>query len=533
MKNNLHLLSLLILLGITACGAMDAMDGAAEYDPGNNWDAAAAEDSASEWDVPLPEEELEFDYKAPQASEHYVYVASTARDSVVRIDAASLEIRLIPVGSRPTRVATLPVSDVALVINSGTHDLSIITSTAAADTVQTVDIVPYCNRIAVSPSGDHALVFYDEAAAESNDPVGDFQTLSLVSLQDGQATVKTISVGFHPTAVFFHEDQPLVYIVTDDGISVLDLSVAKDGTITPVVPVANDPLEDPALREVLVTEDGSYALVRSLEYASLRVVDLGSGDIYSVELAGIPTDVDLIPEQNQALLLLREQEQAVVVDLAQLWIDPTEALSAIDLQGTGVGAAAVSPLGDRAVLYTTTGTTMAIAVLDLTQDPLVWNSMAVQKHVKGVALSPFGTTALVFHESEGVASDASDLEETIAGTEGFTILDLDSGYRKLIQTKRRWSSHLFVSNDSEDLRLFVLTPDPLLVEHSVQVVDLSTFINSSVRLSSTPTSLVHVAVSGKVAISQDHPNGRISFVDAVTGEMYSVTGYELNGLIYQ
>ncbi len=513
-------------------GGYGGDDGEWPQEPGS-----AAEDVTASTDYgppPDPELEINFDLKAPQASEHYVFIAATERDSLVRITAdESLEIRLIPVGGQPTTVATLADQDVALVINSGTHDLSIVRSTEAKDSVKTLDILPYANTIAVAPDGRFAIVYYSEEAAEPNDPVGDFQTVAVVNVQAEKEEVLQVSTGFHITGVYFHESLAIAYLVTDDGVSLLDLEGVEDGDITPIVNVAEDPLEDPSMREVLITSSGDYAVVRNLALPRLTVVDLKSGGMTTVEVAGLPTDVDLVPGSNRFLAMLREQGLAYVVDLDGVLAEEAAAVVEIDVSGSLAGAALVTPDGSRAVLYTTIGGTKAIALLELNKAGYPWKSYSVQKSVLAVAVSDAGGTAVVFHEAESYETDASGLEKTIAASQGFTLFDLESGYRKLIQTDHHWTSHLFVvDGKGKDEKAYVLTPDPAQIQHSVQQVDLSTYIVDPLTIASTPTSMVYVPTSRKVAVAQDHVNGRLTFIDVDNGEQYSVTGYELNGLIH-
>ena len=430
-------------------------------------------------------------------------------------------------------VATLADQDVALVINSGTHDLSIVRSTEAKDTVKTLDILPYANTIAVAPDGRFAVVYYSAEAAEPNDPVGDFQTVAVVNVQEEKEEVLQISTGFHITGVYFHESLAIAYLVTDDGVSVLDLEGVEDGDITPIVNVAENPLEDPSMREVLITSSGDYAVVRNLALPKLTVVDLESGEMTTMEVAGLPTDVDLIPGSNRFLAVLRQQGLAYVVDLDALLAGEEEAVGEIDVGGSLAGAALVTPDGSRAVLYTTVGGIKAIALLDLNEEGYPWKSFSVQKSVLAVAVSDAGGTAVIFHEAESYGADASGLEKTIAASQGFTLFDLKSGYRKLIQTDNHWTSHLFVVGaNGKDERAYVLTPDPAQIEHSVQQVDLESYIVDPLTIASTPTSMVYVPTSRKVAVAQDHLNGRLTFIDVDNGEQYSVTGYELNGLIH-
>jgi hypothetical protein len=537
-------LSAALAFGFMACGASDSFmssdsakesgNGGGGGSPGEWWDAGASA-SADYGPPPEGEDELDFDLKAPQASEHYVYIAATARDALVRISADdSLEIRLIPVGGQPTVVATLGSKDVALVINSGTQDFSIVRSTEETDTVKTVDTLPYVNSIAVSPDGNYAIVYYNDAVAGEFDPVGDFQTISVVDVREGQEAVYNVSTGFHPGRIYFHESDPIAYLITDDGISVLDLDAVKDGMITPIVAVADGNMDDdPALREVLVTENGSYAVVYNRANPEFSVVDIDSGEIVTEQVDGLPTDVDLIPSANSALLMLREQKLAYVVGLHGMLAGEADALTKIDIEGSQAGAAVVTADGSRAVLYSTVGNAKAVAVMDLNDAGFAWEAYAAQKSVVGVSVSQHGSTALVLHEVEAYSAEASGLDKMIAQTNGFTLFNLDTGYRKLIQTENHWTQSLFVSEDpAADLRAFVLTPSASGIGHTVQSADLDTYIVEDVSLASEPMAMVYVPLARRVAVAQDHPNGRITFIDVDTGKTYSVTGYELNGLIH-
>lgn len=489
--------------------------------------------SADYGQVPEPEEEMALNAKAPQASEHYVYIAATSRDSLVRIDADTLDIRVIPVGGQPTTVATIGGEDVALVINSGTQDLSIVRSTPDDDEVTTLDTLPNVNAISVSPDGDYAIIYYDQALAAPADPVGDFQTVAVVSLTKNKEEVSFVSTGFHTSAIYFHESKPTAYLATDDGVAVIELDKVKEGGITPIIAMTEDPLEDPSLREVLVTEDGAYAVVRSLDKAQISVVELNSGDLRAVAIAGLPTDVDLIPAADRVLVILREQGLAYVADLEGIVKEKEDALTEIDISGSQAGAAVITNDGSRAVLYTTVGGVTAVALLDLNSKTYNWKSFPVQKGVIGVAVSQQGSSAVVFHEVEAYAAEASAMDKTLAESNGFTLFNLDSGYRKLIQTDHRFTEYLFVTDDEEDdLSAFVLTPDPAGFSHQLQIADLSTYLVEQIPLTAGPTSMVYVPLSRKVAVAQEHPNGRITFVDIDSGKTYSVSGYELNGLIH-
>ncbi len=523
-------------LFFAACGADMAMDGAGKWDPGeeNYKDTVSAPD-----EFQGVEEELELDLQGPQASLNYVYVVATARDSVVRIDASNLAIRIIPVGGQPTTLATLPESDAAVVINSGTRDLSIIRSEPNEDRVTTLDILPYANTISVSPDGRFALVYYSDLRANPGDPVGDFQTLAVVALEEDKEKAYMVSTGFHITRVFFHDQLDVAYIVTDDGVGVLQLDKLKDGAITPIVDLGGSPMEEPNLREVLITPDGSYAVVRYAAEAELRVVDLATEEVTTLELDSGATDLDLVPGSNQVLVVLKAAQKAVLVSLSALFDDPENAATAVSIPGFAAGTAQVSPDGKQAVLYTTLvadkpeDVIRSVGILDMSVNPPEYRVLPVQKPILAVAISPRSRSAILFHETEKkTALGAGSVDQAVAKTQGVTVLDLETGYRKLIQTNYKWSQHLFVSTAEQDQQLFLLTPDPADINHQMVALNMGSYIKQVISLVSAPSSMVYVPLSNKVAVAQDHPAGRISFVDGADGSVFSVTGYEIAGFIH-
>ena len=87
----------------------------------------------------------------PSAGARYVYVANPARDTVSIIDSTNRAITEITTGDTPTYLATVPGQDVALVINVGSHTLSVLRATAMD--ANPITVVPKANTLAISPDG--------------------------------------------------------------------------------------------------------------------------------------------------------------------------------------------------------------------------------------------------------------------------------------------------------------------------------------------------------------------------------------------
>ena len=74
----------------------------------------------------------------------------------------------------------------------------------------------------------------------------------------------------------------------------------------------------------------------------------------------------------------------------------------------------------------------------------------------------------------------------------------------------------------------LLRLDPTI--HRTDLVDLRTFIVDELPLGSPPTGGGYVESSGKLFVAQEHPSGRITFIDDENA-VQTVTGYELNDAV--
>lgn len=539
-----HKIGLMILAGtlsslVLGCGADfggassssdNYNDSASSYD-GGGWYPGEDTMASKDWGQADPEQEMDFDFETAAAGEHYVFIPVTLGDIVVRVNADNLQINLIPVGISPKRVVTLPGTDVAVVLNTGTDDLSVISSSTDGDKVENVDIIPGCNQLAVGPDARSVIAFYNSSRAVSGDEVGDFQTVQVVRFSKNAGLVADppkISVGFNPSAVFFSSDGKEAFIVTDDGISVLTLGELEDGQIAETLPVSNDPLELPDDREVFVSDTGDYAVIRDVSKPTIRILNLNNGDLDTLEMPGLPTDLDFIPDSNRCLVMMREQQRAAVIDLAHAGDE--DSIRFLDLGNTAAGAAVVGGDGHFGVMYSTVSALRSVTVVDLTDEELPMETFLVQKEILGVAVSPGGSHALLFHESDPGGNDIP----AVAKSEGYTLLNLETGYRKLVLTDSAWSRFVFITGeDGQDQAAYILLPSrKSSLNHLAQSIDLKTYLVEETILHSSPDSLLYVPAARKVAINQEHPNGRISFLDVDTHNIETRTGFELNSLIH-
>src|SRR5690606_23873866 len=207
------------------------------------------------------EEEVVVQFELPSAGERYVYAANPESNSVAVIDSETLAIQSVEAGDRPTFLQSLGGRDAAIVLNVNSNDATIVRTDKGVSTTSEVDVVAGSNAIAVAPDGSTAVVYFN-VDLRSTGPSGSFQDLSVVLLDEGKDRSVGMTVGFRPSAVHFSTDSKRAFVVTEDGVSILDFdTIRKEGShIATTIPLST--ATEAEATDVSITPDGKYALSR-------------------------------------------------------------------------------------------------------------------------------------------------------------------------------------------------------------------------------------------------------------------------------
>jgi YVTN family beta-propeller protein len=514
-----------------------------------------------------PEMEQVFEFELPHAGKRYVYAVNPDSDSVAVIDATTLAIQSVDAGDQPRYLQTLAERDAAVVLNTGSSDATVIRTDNGTSRTTTVDVQPGSNAIAVSPDGKHAVVYFD-ASRRSADANGSYQDLSVLSLEDGKETSVAMTVGFRPSAVSFSEDGKKGFVITEDGVSILDFAEieSKGGAIARTVPLAEDAM---LALDVSVTPDGKYALGRREADPELRLANLETGELMLLDLspylsadsdaptfsagdagaaeqdagsapaapsgtqpnavAGAAiTDVDLAPSGQYALAVVRDFSRVLKVPVPGAFSGKARP-DVFTFKGELIGSVSIAPDSEHALLYTTAVDSVERITLFDSQSG---DSKVVRlpKAIASVTIDQQSKTALIVHKKlDGDPNEAGiDPEVALDRAYGYSVLDFATGFTKLQTAKTEVGPSTVVPDGSN---LFVLFNDARMGVQEVQQVNLQSFVVTTTGLGSPPTSLGSVPASNKVFVGQDHPDGRIAFIDWETGDLESVTGFELNSRI--
>jgi hypothetical protein len=496
-------------------------------------------------DLP-PEEEVPADFELPQASERYVYAANPAGGTVSIVEAETLAITTLQTGDRPTYLRTLTGTDDAIVLNVGSNDATLIRMKDGKPTTVTLDVVAGANAIALAPDGKHAVVYFDSRLGAGSTS-GSFQDVSVITLEAGKDTSVNMTVAFQPGDVFFDAAGKRAFVVTRDGISVLDFaSVDRDGSgIARLVALGSGVGEDGL--DVSVTPDGRFALARAEDSGLLRLVDLDNGLIRWLDLAdvydadadddldagtGVPilevTDLDLAPSGGYALAALRTQSAMLRIPVPEAFDDPT-LVQVFEVPGEVIGSVSIMPGEAHALLYTTAVPVERMTLMSLGAEPAP-RTVVLRKAVRAVAASPNGDTALILHaKADGSPNDPGlELDTVIDRSFGYSLLRVATGDVKLQITPVEAGAYALTGDGGF---LFLLLRDDATALKQVQQVELKSFLVESITLGSPPISVGAVPTTDRVFVGQEHPDGRVTFIEYSSGEVQTVTGFELNSRI--
>jgi len=490
-----------------------------------------------------PAPEVEYVLGTPVSSQRYVYVALTEQDELARIDGYTGEVVARPVGDAPRDVGAIPGADGAVVLDATNGTASIVRPAGSTDTVRVLPTLPRLNRLDLDPSGRFAVLWFDLAKAIADGGIGgtgSFQDVTVLRLAPGGEKAVNLTVGFRPREVEFDATGNRAYVITEDGVSVIDLAIAVTSgpTIVPPIPVA-DPLAPPTSIEVDIVPSGDYAAVRRTGVSALRVVRLGAsipgqsqGQMFDLPLASPPTDIDLAPDGTRVYAVLREAKQLAIVDVPGDVLDPT-GVELVDLASATVGSLVLSKDGRRALLFTNATLDERLTMIKLDQPGYPAVTWPMKKAARAVGISPTVTTALVLHaKAPGDPATAGTIDEYIDRSYGYSLIDLATGFAKLQLTPVDPGPFAYAPDGS---KVYVALDggDAISATRALQIVTAQTGVVTTKQLGSPPSAVGILPAAGQAFAAQRHPLGRITFMNLATDALRTVTGFDLNGDIVQ
>jgi hypothetical protein len=502
---------------------------------------------ASSVGQPPPETEREASFQAPVVTGRYVWTANPASGRVAVIDAETFEIRSGQAGNRPTTVAGLEFPSGArraLVINAGADDASLLDVTDTGIEARHVPLHQGADSWSISPDRRFAIAWTDRQKAGSVDPTDGFQDITVLDLGDRDALTATrLTVGYRPSAFYFDAASQRAFGVTEDGISIVELSSGAV-RLSQLVPLPSAARTQP---DVSITADGARALARVDGSAVLYDIDLVNGQTRELTLDGVITDLDLSADGSRAVAVIRSvaavgapdaglsgdagepdggatdpapassgASEAVFFEIPAGLTDPA-ARRTLSLRGGGMGSVALSPDGSHAVLFSNA---LGSGRVTLVGPQLDVRSLDLIAPVRAVFVTADSSHALALQDPPRGSIKKG----------AFSILSLDSVRApKLVAAD---APAEFVALDAVNSERAVVTvSDESSRVFGAYFVRMPSLQVDFTPLPSQPLSSGTVPAANKAFVAQQHPEGRITFIDLGEGESRELTGFELSAKV--
>jgi hypothetical protein len=468
-----------------------------------------------------PEAEIEESFLAPVVTGKYVFSANPRSGRVAVIDAETYAVRLFNAGFGPKYLAAIPGERGAIVINELSNDTTVFRLSQDEVTVEATALEVHvgANAWAVSADGRFAIAWTKTDDDQKLDPTAATQDITVLDLE--QSRSKRLSVGFHPTQVVIDDSSRNAYVVNDDGVSVVTLD--DDPLVALLAHVSEDPLEEPAARDVSILPDGSFAIVRVEGSSQLRIVNLAEENELSLhDLGTAISDVDLSSDGTLAVAAVPGYREVVLVPVPPTV--PADQFERIAIAGEIPSSVTLSDQSELALLYQNGDDNSHLTILDLREGmDRAFRTVDVKGPVSAVFAAPGAESAIVLQRpmlgstKPGLFSGVPTLQKRsakIVGTDALpSALAFDAAGQFALVT---------VGNEKSNA-------------YGVYRVRLDTMQEDLVALASPPslgaTGIVEQVGRGFVA--QQHPEGRITFIDLESANAHTITGFELAARILQ
>jgi hypothetical protein len=474
---------------------------------------------------PPPEQEVENAFEAPVATTRFIWSANPQSSRVALVNAETLEVRVLDAGFGPTYLTAVPaaagaVSDAAIVLNVLSHDATLFRMSGTDVQQVTLPTHPGANSWAVSPGGRWAIAWSDARTVKNPDPTQGFQEITVLSLASGSESSTRLTVGYRPTQIAFSADETRAFAITEPGIGVIALDGAAP-SVAALLEVTDNPLEDPASRDVSVTPDGKTALVRRDGSMEVGFVSLDSGARSAVALPSFVTDLDLSPDGTLAVAVMRLRSEVALIPVSRAAPD-SGSVEIAAVPGEDFGSVALSEDASVALLYTTGTPSDRVTILDLAgEERLSHRTVSVKAPVTAVFPAANAEHAIVLMSPPAGSTKAG----------AFAVIPTAAALAPKIVGTDAPAKAVAIEPPPNSARALVTVRDDASRDFGVYVVQLPTLQVDRITLASPPLATGIVPSAGTGYVAQLYPEGRITFVDLENGQARTLTGFELGAKV--
>jgi hypothetical protein len=471
-----------------------------------------------------PEQELENSFRVPVVTGQLIWAANPVSGRVALVDAVTHQVQTLPAGLAPTYLAAIPGdgNNRALVINAGSTTATLFREGAGGELTQLqLPLHENANAWTLSEDGRWAIAWSDAREIARLDATEGLQDITLLDLSAATPAPVRFSVGYRPVKLQIDAEETRAYAVTRDGISVIELGdtprLADDIAIAGAADAASTGSGEPVLEDVPITRDGRFAVVRFDGAPLLQVLDLAQRRSQLLTLPAEASDVDIAGDGQRAVAVLRDGGQVAVFEPAVAITEPS-ALVLQSFSGETLGSAALPERGNTALLFTNAVQSDRLAILDLgsagAASPRV---VSLKAPIRAVFPTPEGSYAVALLDTDDASARAG----------AFSVVPVAESLPAKIQGTDAPPHRVSLAETPDGLRGLVTTRDDARGIHAAYLVRMPSLQVDRIELSSPPIAVGLLPELGIGYVAQQHPEGRITFIDLETAAPETLTGFEL------
>jgi hypothetical protein len=229
------------------------------------------------------------------------------------------------------------------------------------------------------------------------------------------------------------------------------------------------------------------------------------------------TDLDLAAS-GRAVAVVREQS-LVATFLVNEVLNDAAAVHTRTIGSELIGSVELTDSGNRAVLYTNAVENQRVSIVELVpgDDFLSYRTLDTHTSVQSVTIAPGGAHAVT--EGRGIEGASSG---------SFSIVALsEQRFPRVVGT--RGSVQQVALSD----RFGIVTAADQEGRSEAHLVVLSELAVERIRLASPPMATGLVQGTELGFVSQDHPEGRVTFFGFSGGQVRTLTGFELSAEVVE
>lgn len=373
---------------------------------------------------------------------------------------------------------------------------------------EAVTAVPaHLNQLDFAPGGDVAVAYLDYSLGqdiEIENGVIDLTEVVFIDLVTGET--EAVSIGFSPSNILFSDDGTTAVVMSRSKVVVVDLA---DFTVAVEYPLTLDADDEIDPSDAVLTPTGSHVLVAIDGRDELYKLDLDNYSIDILSMDDSPSDLAVSSEADRTVVTYRSLTQ---VDLIEHDYYSTESIDLDDPMNE------ILVTGNQAVLYNSATNYLDVYRIDLDTTELI--EYRVANPLNSLELTDDGLYAV------GIMRPESSYEGGLDGYQddryGLAVIGLEGDEAVSLVLESRPVGVALTQPEEGGANYALVLPEGGEELLQIDLVDPS--VPTIIELPSSPVG-IGALPGGNFYITHEAALGQITFVDPLTGEPTTVSGF--------